>query len=201
MISATVMHWISSYGYWGLAALLMLGIAGLPVPDETLLTFSGYLVFRGQLQLAPTLISALVGSCTGISMSYVIGRFPSLWVVRRLGSRMLKVTEERMQRAEAWFKRYGKWLLPFGYFVPGLRHLLAIVAGGTRLGWPVFAAFAFSGALVWSATFVFLGYLLGENWQYAITGIQRHIVLVVLPFILLGVVILAWYSRFRKHHR
>jgi membrane protein DedA with SNARE-associated domain len=201
VISSVVMHWISGYGYWGLAALLMLGIAGIPVPDETLLTFSGYLVFRGQLQLVPTLISAFAGSCTGISMSYAIGRFPSLWVVRRIGNRMFKVSEERMKRAETWFKRYGKWLLPFGYFVPGLRHLLAIVAGGTRLGLPVFAAFAFSGALVWSATFVFLGYLLGENWQFAITGIQRHIVLAVLPFILLGVVILVWFSRFRGNRR
>ena len=201
MISSVVMHWISSYGYWGLAGLLMLGIAGLPVPDETLLTFSGFLVYKGQLQLVPTLISAFVGSCTGISLSYAIGRFPSLWVVRRIGNRMFKVSEERMKKAEVWFKRYGKWLLPFGYFVPGLRHLLAIAAGGTRLGWPLFAAFAFSGALVWSATFVSLGYLLGENWQYAITGIQRHIVLVALPFILLGAAVLVWYSHFRKTHR
>jgi hypothetical protein len=41
MIGSIAAHWISSYGYWGLTALLMLGIGGLPVPDETLLTFPG----------------------------------------------------------------------------------------------------------------------------------------------------------------
>ena len=200
MISSVVMQWISSYGYLGLAALLMLGIAGIPVPDETLLTFAGYLVYKGQLQLIPTVVSAFAGSCVGISLSYAIGRFPSLWVVRRLGNRIFKVPEERIIKAEVWFKRYGKWLLPVGYFVPGLRHLLAIAAGGTRLDLPVFAAFAFSGALVWSATFVFLGYFLGENWQYTIAVLQRHIVLAALPVFLLGVAVFAWHSGFRRKH-
>jgi len=200
MISSAVMQWISSYGYLGLAALLMLGIVGIPVPDETLLTFAGYLVYKGRLQLIPTVVSAFAGSCVGISLSYAIGRFPSLWVVRCLGNRIFKVPEERMVRAEAWFKRYGKWLLPVGYFVPGLRHLLAIAAGGTRLDLPVFAAFAFSGALVWSATFVFLGYFLGENWQYTIAVLQRHIVLAALPVFLLGVAVFVWHSGFRRKH-
>jgi len=201
VISSVVMHWISSYGYVGLAVLLMLGITGIPVPDETLLTFAGYMVFKGRLQLIPTLVSAFAGSCVGISLSYAIGRFPSLWLLRRMGHRLLKVSEERMEKAEAWFKRYGKWLLPFGYFVPGLRHILAIVAGGTRLGWSVFALFAFSGALVWSVTFVSLGYFLGENWQYAIAVVQRHIVLIVLPLVLLVAGILVWYGGFRRKRR
>jgi membrane protein DedA with SNARE-associated domain len=198
MISSFVMQWISTYGYWGLAALLMLGIVGIPVPDETLLTFAGYLVYKGRLQLIPTVVSAFAGSCVGISFSYAIGRYPSLWVVRRLGNRIFKVSEERMQRAEAWFMDYGKWLLPFGYFVPGLRHLLAIVAGGTRLDLPVFAIFAFSGALAWSATFVFLGYFLGENWQITIAVLQRHIMLAALLVILLGVALLVWLRGFRR---
>jgi membrane protein DedA with SNARE-associated domain len=40
-------HWISQYGYVGIFSLLMLGIIGVPVADEALLAFSGYLVFKG----------------------------------------------------------------------------------------------------------------------------------------------------------
>jgi membrane protein DedA with SNARE-associated domain len=43
---STIVYWIAHYGYLALFGLLMLGIVGLPVPDETLLTFAGYLVFR-----------------------------------------------------------------------------------------------------------------------------------------------------------
>jgi membrane protein DedA with SNARE-associated domain len=124
MIGSTAAHWISSYGYWGLTALLMLGIAGLPLPDETLLTFAGFLVYKGELQLTPTLLSAFGGSCLGITLSYTIGRFPGLYVVRKMGSRIFRFSEDHQAKAEVWFRRYGKWLLPFAYFVPGSRNLI-----------------------------------------------------------------------------
>jgi membrane protein DedA with SNARE-associated domain len=177
MIGSIAAHWITSYGYWGLTALLMLGVVGLPVPDETLLTFAGFLVYKGELQLAPTLLSAVVGSCLGITLSYAIGRFPGLYVVRKIGSRVLKSSEDHPAKPEVWFRKYGKWLLPFAYFVPGLRHLIAIVAGATKLSMPVFAVFAYGGALIWSVTFVCLGYTLGENWRFVMTGLHRHMVL------------------------
>ena len=41
--------WIAQYGYLAIFCLLMFGIVGLPVPDETLLTFTGYLVYKGTL--------------------------------------------------------------------------------------------------------------------------------------------------------
>jgi membrane protein DedA with SNARE-associated domain len=55
-------------------------------------------------------------------------------------------TEDHAEKPEAWSRRYGKWLLPFACFVPGLRLLVAMIAGVTKLSMPVFAAFAHSGA-------------------------------------------------------
>ena len=49
------MEWIAQYGYLAIFVLLMLGIIGLPVPDETILLFAGYLSFKGDLRLEPTL--------------------------------------------------------------------------------------------------------------------------------------------------
>ncbi len=46
-------HWIKAYGYVGLFTSLMLGMFGLPVPDESILTFAGYLVFKQQLDRRP----------------------------------------------------------------------------------------------------------------------------------------------------
>jgi membrane protein DedA with SNARE-associated domain len=51
-------HWIKAYGYPGLFAALMLGMFGLPVPDETILTFAGYQIFQQRLDLAPALLAA-----------------------------------------------------------------------------------------------------------------------------------------------
>src|ERR1039458_7540610 len=80
-----VLAWITQYGYLAIFSLLMLGIVGLPVPDETLLTFVGYLVYRGHLSLAPAYCTALAGSLCGITLSYTLGRIFGLPLIHRYG--------------------------------------------------------------------------------------------------------------------
>ena len=53
-----VAAWISQYGYIAIFFLLMLGIVGLPVPDEWLLVFSGYLIYDGTLDPFLTMCAA-----------------------------------------------------------------------------------------------------------------------------------------------
>ena len=53
-------QWITQHGYAGIFSLLIFGIVGLPVPDEWLLTFSGYLVFKHTLVFLPTFLAAFL---------------------------------------------------------------------------------------------------------------------------------------------
>jgi membrane protein DedA with SNARE-associated domain len=91
-LEETVLQWISQYGYLGIFSLLVSGIIGLPLPDEVLLTFSGYLVFNGQLALAPTIASAFLGSICGVTVSYIIGLTGGSFLVIKYG-RCLYVTQ------------------------------------------------------------------------------------------------------------
>jgi membrane protein DedA with SNARE-associated domain len=59
----------------------------------------------------------------------------------------------------------------FGYFVPGVRHLTALVAGGACLELRLFSMFAYAGAALWSVLFITLGLFVGEQW----TAIARRI--------------------------
>ena len=113
-----VIHWITQYGPPALFGLLMLGIIGLPIPDETLLTFAGVLVSQGKLAFAPTWLAANLGSMVGITVSYVLGRTTGLALVHRYGS-WFHLTDERLHRVNLWLSHKGKWALTFGYFVPG----------------------------------------------------------------------------------
>src|SRR5882672_3710500 len=65
-------EWISAYRYLEVFVLLMLGIVGLPIPDETLLVFTGYLIFRGKLHPTGVFVAAFSGSASGISISYLL---------------------------------------------------------------------------------------------------------------------------------
>ncbi len=175
----------------------MLGIIGLPIPDEVLLTFSGYLVFKGQLALAPTIAWAFLGSVCGISASYGIGRTGGSFLVRRYGS-LFHVTQEKIDRVHEWLERVGKWGLFIGYFIPGVRHLTALVAGTSRLRYPVFAAYAYAGGLFWSSTFISAGFFLGKNWKEIPASIHRWILVAVAAG---GCMLLAYYLLQRKNHK
>ncbi len=81
----THFHWIETYGYLGVFLSLMLGMFGLPVPDETILAFVGYLVFKGDFQALPALLAAFLGSICGITLSYLVGRTLGLPLLHKYG--------------------------------------------------------------------------------------------------------------------
>ena len=181
-----VLNWITQYGYPVLFASLMLGIVGLPIPDETLLTFAGYLIFKEQLAFLPTVGSAFSGSICGITLSYGLGRSLGPYLVNRLGS-LINISPHDFDKVGTWFARWGKYTLVVGYFIPGVRHLVAWVAGSSRLPLPIFMLFAYSGAVIWCGTFIGLGYVFGEEW--ASMSVTMHRVLIVLAVITLAAIV------------
>jgi len=191
----TVFHLISQYGHLAVFCLLVLGIVGLPVPDETLLTFSGYLIYRGQFHFLPTILSAFAGSICGITISFMIGRTGGLYLVHKYGP-YVHFTQERLDRVHHWFERMGRWALFFGYFMPGIRHFTAIVAGSSELEPHVFAIYAYPGGLLWVITFVSLGYFLGEQWAHITDQVNGVLLWVTLGVIAVG--LLVWWLRAKK---
>jgi membrane protein DedA with SNARE-associated domain len=188
----SLLSWLSHYGYAGLFGLLVLGIVGLPIPDETLLVFSGYLISTGRLQPALTFVAGFAGAVCGISLSYTIGRTLGHRAVLRYG-RYFHVTEARIERVHRWFLRVGDWLLTIGYFIPGVRHFTALVAGMSELEYGTFARFAYAGAAIWVATFLVIGYFVGEHWRAAMSLVHRYTVTSV-AVLVVGVWI-AWLLR------
>ncbi len=195
-----VNHLVSQYGYFGIFSLLLLGVLGLPVPDETLLAFAGFLVSRQQLHPVPTLLAAFLGSICGITISYGIGRTLGFYLIHRYGS-ALHITQDRIDRVHDWFGRVGTWGLLIGYFIPGVRHLTAMAAGTSGLRPVAFAAFAYSGACIWVLTFVSVGYFVGEEWKRVLTQLKGHLGMTAwILAVLLAVYLLArhWANRTRK---
>jgi membrane protein DedA with SNARE-associated domain len=191
-----ILAWISQYGYVAIFLLLVFGIVGLPVPDETLLTFTGYLVFKGNLRLGYAFATAFAGSITGITISYWLGRTFGLKLIHRYG-RYLRITEDHLKKAHAWFDRVGHWGLTFGYFVPGVRHLTAYAAGMSEVAPAQFAAYAYSGALLWISTFFTIGYFLGDRWE----AVQKNIDHYLVGASIAGAIAIAGYLFWRRRSR
>jgi membrane protein DedA with SNARE-associated domain len=179
------LDWIKNYGYVGVFASLMLGIFGLPIPDETILTFTGFLVFKNYFHPVPALMAAYLGSICGITLSYLAGCYLGLPLLLRYGA-SLHITPEKLARAHHWFEKYGTWSLFGGYFLPGVRHLTALSAGLSGLEYRKFAPFAYSGGLLWVVTFLTLGYMVGEEWHKIIPKIQSYLWALVGGLVVVG---------------
>ncbi len=171
----TVLQWVATYGYAAIFLLLVLGVVGLPVPDEFLLTGCGFLIYQGHLRAVPAFASALAGSMSGITCSYLIGRTVGWKFLHSRFGKWLHISDERVRLVHDWFDRIGHWALMIGYFVPGVRHFTAIVAGTSKLEYRSFALFAYCGALVWVSTFLFIGHHFGSRWQEMLGLVERHL--------------------------
>src|SRR5206468_12288929 len=117
-----LIFWLSHFRPSALFFAQMLGIFGLPIPDEFLLTVAGALVREGHLPIGWTIAAAIAGCFSGITLSYVVGRTVGSAALHRLAH----VSDASFGRAQRWFERFGCWLLMFGYFIPGVRHCTAL---------------------------------------------------------------------------
>ena len=195
-MESQIFAWITKYGYLAIFVLLIFGIVGLPVPDETLLTFTGYLIYRSELSMPLAFAAAVAGSASGMTISYALGRSFGLALLHRFG-KYVHLTPERLARAHAWFERIGHWALTVGYFIPGVRHLTAYAAGMTEVAPHQFALFAYSGTVLWVTAFLSLGYFLGERWKVVELHVERYLVGLSIAL----VVLLGGYWIWRKWRR
>jgi membrane protein DedA with SNARE-associated domain len=184
-------HFITHYGYAGIFTLLALGIVGLPIPDETLLMFVGYLAFQHRLNPAAAFASAFFGGVCGITVSYGLGRAFGLYLPQRWRN-FLRLTPERIERTQDWFRSGGEWILVVGYFIPGVRHLTAYAAGASCLGYTPFAIFAYLGAFIWTTTFIGFGYFLGEGWNNGAPRFERNVAILMVVAVLALLIFLRW---------
>jgi len=189
-----IFAWVAEHGYGALYLLLALGVVGLPIPDETLLVFTGYLIGRGTLNPVGAFAAAVAGAWTGISGSYLLGRTLGVGAVHRYG-KYVHFTEARLATVHRWFDRIGHWMLFVGYYIAGVRHFTAVVAGMSRVGYPTFIAYAWSGGAVWVATFLTLGYFLGENWRQVAELVHRYIVYASAVVVTRGIL---WYVLWKR---
>jgi membrane protein DedA with SNARE-associated domain len=188
-VEQRILAWLSHYGTPVLFLAQLFGIFGVPIPDELLLTTAGVLVRNGKLSLAPTLGAAILGCAAGVTFSYVLGRTVGLVALQRA----LHVDPVALRRGQQWFHRFGGWLLMFGYFVPGVRHVTSIAAGSMPLDFSCFARYAYPGAVIWSCFFVGVGYYSGSRWAEILGIVRGNItgIFIALAAILLAYVVLS----------
>jgi membrane protein DedA with SNARE-associated domain len=156
---------LAALGAWGVGALTLAETVFPPIPSEVVLPLSGFLAQQGRMGLPAVLAAATAGSVLGALALYWAGARLGAERSARLLGRLPLVEEADVHRAEDWFARHGRSAVFFGRLVPGVRSLVSLPAGSTRMPLPTFLLMTTAGSAVWNGLLIGAGVALGTQWQ------------------------------------
>jgi len=158
---------IARHGYGLVLVIVLAESIGLPVPAALGLVAAGAAARSHVLRVPLVLAAALAGTVLGDILLFWLGRY-SGWALLGFLCR-LSVSPETciLRSAESFYKR-GKLTLAFAKFVPGINTMAPPLAGSMRMRFGQFLQFDLLGALLYTSTYVGLGYL-GRDFLRAIT--------------------------------
>jgi membrane protein DedA with SNARE-associated domain len=159
-----VIHVISLGGYVGVVALMGIESACIPLPSEIIMTFAGYLVYKGQFNLFWVATVGAVGCNLGSVLAYWIGAKGGRPLVERYGKWVL-MSHHDLDRMTEFFNKYGSITVLLARLLPVVRTFIAFPAGIARMPRLRFHIYTFAGSWPWCYALAFAGMKLGEKWH------------------------------------
>jgi len=171
-----VTHIIQAGGLLLIAALIF-GESGMFIgfffPGDTLLLSAGVFAGQGKLSLAAVFVVVSLAAIAGDNVGYHIGKRYGRRLFRKPDGLVFR--QEYVQRAEAFYERYGSKTMLFAHFVPVVRTFAPAVAGVARMNYKQFVIFDAIGDMAWAVIVTLIGYWFGTK----IPNVDHYILLAV----------------------
>ena len=164
MDGATVLQFLTDYGYWVIVPLMI--IEG---PIVTLI--AAFLASLGVFNVYIVLILSVLGDMIGDIVLYGAGRQWGIQFAHKWG-RHIGITPERVQNMEAYFRRHGGKTIFAVKSTTGLCWATFVAAGIAKMHFWRFTFYSFCGGILWSALLVGLGFFFGAFYQEIAQTIQ-----------------------------
>ena len=190
---AAVVAVISSSGLLGIALLMAVESACIPLPSEIIMPFSGYLASTGRFSLILVASAGALGCNLGSTVAYYVGYGGGRPLLERWGSYIL-MSHKDLEQAERFFARFGSLAVFIARLLPVVRTFIALPAGIARMPLLRFQIYTFLGSWPWCFALAWVGYRLGQAWESdpRLRAVMHRLDLLVVVTFLLAV---AWYAR------
>lgn len=163
ILTTFIIDTISALGYPGVALLMGIESACIPLPSEIIAPFSGYLSYTGRFSLFGVALAGGVGSMLGSWATYEIGKYGGRPFIQRYGKYVL-VSQHDLDLADRFFAKYGNLSTFIGRLLPVVRTFISLPAGIARVPLVPFLTYSFIGSVIWTYILAYFGMKLGQNW-------------------------------------
>ncbi len=212
-ITDAITHAIGDYGLYAVF-LLMLIDAVLPAASEVVMVYGGALAsgaFASEVVLfgrtieegLPAYLAIALAGTIGYTIGAVIG-----WAIGLYGGRpylerhgrWLHLNQEKLDRAERWYERWGEWATFLGRLTPVVRSFVSVPAGVLEARLGRYTLLTLLGSAIWCFAFAAAGYVAGANWE-TFHHAFRYVDYLVAATIVAGVAYLALRYLRRRRRR
>lgn len=189
-IANFITTFITNTGYAGIALLMTIESACIPLPSEIIMPFSGYLASTGTLSLWLVALAGATGNVLGSLVAYAVGAWGGRPFVERYGKYIL-ITHHDLNLADRWFTRHGNITIFICRMLPAVRTFIAFPAGVSRMPLWRFNLYTFVGSYIWCYALGWIGFKLGQHWHEMRSWFHRFDALIGVV-LLVGII---WYIR------
>ncbi len=155
---------IGATGYAGVALLMGIESACVPLPSEIIMPFAGYQVYLQHLTLWGVATAGALGCNLGSAVAYWIGAYGGRPLIDRFG-RYVLLSRADLDRTTRFFERYGSATVLVGRLLPVVRTFIALPAGIARMPQLRFHVYTFLGSWPWCFALAYVGAKLGDRWN------------------------------------
>jgi len=194
--------------YWFLFFSTILENVFPPWPGDTMIVLGGFLMAHNAVSFTGLTLVTLAGNMVGAYIMYFAGEGILALARRyhdRIGWRWARrqvqelTSEESMDRASHWFRKWGLWFVVISRFSAGIRFFVSIIAGISRINLILFSLAFGAGVLIWNTLLIYGGYALGENWRQILDWLRVYnfVVITLIVVVVAGYL----YYRFRRQEK
>ena len=180
---------LTALGDVGVGVLVFVEVLIPPIPSEVILPFAGYLSQSGDLNLGWLIVWSTLASWIGALLLYWLGAAVGVERAVRFLAATKLVSRSDLDRGAQWFLRSGGWTVLVGRLVPGVRSLISIPAGATRMNLVRFSLYTIVGSGLWNSFLIGVGAALGTQHEQ-LEGVLGYVDYVVYAAIAIALGIL-----------
>jgi membrane protein DedA with SNARE-associated domain len=186
----SIIEFLKEFSYAG----IMIALTVEFIPAEIVLPLAGFWVYEGDMAYWLVVLAGTIGGTFGPLTLYALGRFGGRPFLIKYG-KYLFIKEEQINKAGAFFEKYGGIVAFTARFLPGVRTLISIPCGMAKMNVWVFSIYTFVAMFPITAFYVYLGVQLGPRWKDVGGIADQYLLPIAIGMVVLIMLYIMWKKR------